>query len=240
MFPIAPLSQASLAAATLAATIGAYAALSPPNPNTGLAFARKDILRSLKLTGNSAGKVAMTPIGLVALHTSVLAYLYPNIPDYVLGHGLENGLDMDLLRWSKATAIPIAVVLCAGVPLRLFSFRSLGKNFTFQLTRPERLVTSGLHRYMQHPSYTGAAILGTSAAFWLLRFDGVLSCWLPPWLYGRLVGLGVFANSFILTGMFSWLLWMRIREEERMLRETFGEEWERWHATTPRFVPFLF
>jgi protein-S-isoprenylcysteine O-methyltransferase Ste14 len=239
--PLIPLlSQASLAAAILAATAGAYAALSPPNPNTELTPATEDSLSSIKVTGNHIAKVAMTPIGIVALHTSTLAYMYPNLPSSLLGHGPENGLNMNLLRWSTDTTIPIALVLCAGVPLRLYAYRSLGKNFTFQLTKPAHLVTSGLHSYMQHPSYTGAAILGFSCSFWLLRCDGVISCWLPPWLYQIVTRMGVFTNAFILSSWFAWLLWIRIREEEKMLKNTFGAEWERWHAATPRFLPFLF
>ncbi|PTB37697.1 uncharacterized protein TrAFT101_005427 [Trichoderma asperellum] len=233
-------SQASLAVATLAATAGAYTASSPPNPDTKLAPASKDFLSSYNLTGKHIAKVAFSPIAVVALQTATLAYRYPNIPPSLLGYGPENGLDVNLFRWSADTAIPLTLVLCAGVPLRLYSYRSLGKNFTFQLTKPERLITTGLHGYLQHPSYTGAAILGYSSAFWLLRFDGVISCWLPPWLYGKLTCMGVFFNAFMLSGLFSWLVWKRVREEEKMLKATFGAEWESWHATTPRFLPFLF
>lgn len=237
---IASLPQALLATAMLAATVGTYAAVSPPNPDTGLASATEDSLRKFKITGKHIGKVIMAPMGLFALHNSALAYLYPNPPSFLLGHGLENGLNMNLLRWSEDTAIPLALVLCAGIPLRLYSYRSLGKNFTFQLTKPDHLVTSGLHGYMQHPSYTGAAILGSCGAFWLLRCDGVISCWLPPWLCKGIRYMGVFTSASVLTGIFAWLLWTRIREEEEMLKAAFGAEWERWHAATPRFLPFLF
>jgi len=33
---------------------------------------------------------------------------------------------------------------------------------------------------------------------------------------------------------------MRVPEEEAMMRETFGETWEAWHAQTARFVPGVF
>ncbi|KAL6888054.1 hypothetical protein GGI43DRAFT_416984 [Trichoderma evansii] len=233
-------AQASLAAATLAATAGTYAAVSPPNPDTKLAPASKDFLSSIHFTGRHIAKIAMTPIAIIALQTATLAYRYPNMPPSLLGHGPENGLDVNLFRWSADTAIPLALVLGAGIPLRLYAYRSLGKNFTFQLTKPDRLITTGLHGYLQHPSYTGAAILGFSAAFWLLRWDGVISCWLPPWLYEKITCMGVFFNAFVLSGAFGWLLWKRVSEEERVLKAAFGAEWERWHATTPRFLPFLF
>lgn len=33
---------------------------------------------------------------------------------------------------------------------------------------------------------------------------------------------------------------VRVRDEERMMKRTFGEEWEVWHSRTRRFVPWLF
>jgi protein-S-isoprenylcysteine O-methyltransferase Ste14 len=36
------------------------------------------------------------------------------------------------------------------------------------------------------------------------------------------------------------MAWKRVKEEEMMLKSTFGKEWEVWHAKTKRFVPGLF
>jgi protein-S-isoprenylcysteine O-methyltransferase Ste14 len=36
------------------------------------------------------------------------------------------------------------------------------------------------------------------------------------------------------------MLRKRVREEETMLKKTFGNEWEPWHARTKRFVPGVF
>jgi protein-S-isoprenylcysteine O-methyltransferase Ste14 len=30
----------------------------------------------------------------------------------------------------------------------------LGQNFTFRLAKPKTFITSGMYRYVQHPSYT--------------------------------------------------------------------------------------
>ena len=35
------------------------------------------------------------------------------------------------------------------------------------------------------------------------------------------------------------LMGLRVRDEERMLRGRFGEEWEQWRKETARFVPCL-
>lgn len=33
------------------------------------------------------------------------------------------------------------------------------------------------------------------------------------------------------------LIRVRVRDEERMLQEKFGREWERWNARTARYIP---
>ncbi|KAI1186902.1 hypothetical protein F5B17DRAFT_342653 [Nemania serpens] len=230
--------QAVLPATILLSIIGTYAALSPPNPNPESASPAGDSMSRLKITNKHVPKVVMAPIGLFALHTSALAYHYPYIPLSILRHGAENGLNASLITWSPASAVPLALILCVGVPLRLGSYATLGKNFTFALAEPDRLTTTGIYRYVQHPSYTGLVALVLCNASLLGRIDGVLSCWIPPRLFPLfrtmewvLVPVGVVALMFA--------VWTRVREEERMLRAKFGIEWEKWHARTPRFIPWF-
>lgn len=33
---------------------------------------------------------------------------------------------------------------------------------------------------------------------------------------------------------------VRVREEEAMLRQKFGSQWEEWHQRTARFIPGIF
>lgn len=88
-----------------------------------------------------------------------------------------------LISWSAATSVPLALILCVGVPIRLVSYASLGKNFTFDLAVPDRLITDGIYQYVQHPSYTGTLVLLFSNTMLLLRIDGALSCWIPSRRY---------------------------------------------------------
>ncbi|RSL52138.1 hypothetical protein CEP54_011062 [Fusarium duplospermum] len=149
--------QASLAVTILGSTIGTYLALSPPNPSPDSPSSEvpSDSIHPLNITSRHTGKIALAPFGLLALHTAGLAITHPEIPSFLLRNGAENGLEISLITWSAAIAIPLALILCAGIPLRLVSYSSLGKNFTFALTLPDRLQTNGIYRYMQHPSYTG-------------------------------------------------------------------------------------
>lgn len=233
------LPQASLAAAILTSTIGTYIALSPPNVSATSAPSTGDSIRWLNLTHKHATKIILAPFGLLALHASSLAYFHPNVPSIVLRHGAENGLSTDLVTWSAATAVPLALILCAGIPLRLASYSSLGRNFTFALAEPDRLTTTGMYRYVQHPSYTGLLVLAACNVALLCRPDGVLSCWIPPRWYHILrdVEWGLIPVGF---SVLMFAMWTRVRQEERLLRTEFGVEWETWHAKTARFIPWLF
>jgi protein-S-isoprenylcysteine O-methyltransferase Ste14 len=145
------------------------------------------------------------------------------------------GLNPNLFSWNAQTVICILVIfICA--PLRLLSFRHLGSNFTYRITPPSKLVTTGVYRYVQHPSYTAIIGIVTANTLLLYRPDGVASCWLGMlgledyvWILIQLAGV---VGTGILVG--------RISDEEEMLRKTFGKEWEVWHGKTKRFIPWVF
>ena len=54
--------------------------------------------------------------------------------------------------------------ILVGFCIRLIAIRTLGKDFTFNLKIPSKIVTTGLYKYIRHPSYLGSLlmILGTS------------------------------------------------------------------------------
>ncbi|KAK3339784.1 hypothetical protein B0T25DRAFT_363434 [Lasiosphaeria hispida] len=231
------LPQASLAATIITSTVGTYIALSPPNPSTQSAPSTGDSIRLF--THKHTTKIAVAPLGLLALHTSSLAYLYPAAPAALLRYGAKNGLNPNLITWSAATAVPLALIICAGIPLRLASYASLGKNFTFTLAEPDRLTTTGLYRYVQHPSYTGLLVLIVCNVALLCRTDGALGCWAPPAWY-RVLRVAEWVLAPVGSAGVLFAVWTRVREEERMLRAEFGLGWESWHARTARFIPWLF
>lgn len=241
------LAQTSLAASILASTIGTYIALSPPNPTSTHSTtppSTGDVIRWLQLTNRHSTKIALAPLGFASLYTSSLVLCHPRIPSFLLGHGaVENGLltNTNLLTWSASTSVPLALIFCAGIPLRLVSYASLGNNFTFALTEPDRLTTNGIYAYVQHPSYTGIVILVLSNLALLGRIDGAaLSCLTPPRWYS---GLRKLQALFFLPIGLSLLLfgvWTRVTQEEKMLKDEFGVEWEEWHSKTWRFIPWVF
>ncbi|KAI9170827.1 protein-S-isoprenylcysteine O-methyltransferase [Paramyrothecium foliicola] len=232
-------SQTSLAASIVASAAATYMALTPPNPSKPTVPSTGDSIRRFNLAGEYTTRLLLAPFGILALHAASLAYSAPAVPRYLLLHGSENGLNTNLITWSSATAVPLAVMLCAGVPLRLVSYASLGKNFTFTLAQPDDLRTTGIYRYVQHPSYTGLVLLMFSSVALLARIDGVLSCWISPAWYNTVSYLwwitAPVAFSICLFGLRT-----RVREEERMLKAQFGTRWAQWHASTARFIPGLF
>jgi len=48
---------------------------------------------------------------------------------------------------------------CFGLILRWLAIRKLGRNFKLTLEKPDRIVTTGIYRYMRHPSYLGSLLI---------------------------------------------------------------------------------
>ena len=127
-----------------------------------------------------------------------------------------------LLMWS-AISMPIwlrwAGVFLAILALMLFvwTHRSLGKNYSMKLRVKEEqnLVTFGPYRWIRHPMYTAFYILHI-AAFLLISnwFIGV------TWLLGL-----------------SIIIALRLKREESMMIEKFGEQYVSYMKYTGRLIP---
>jgi protein-S-isoprenylcysteine O-methyltransferase Ste14 len=129
------------------------------------------------------------------------------------------------LRGADLTFRPWLAWLGAAVfALALWIFwsahRELGRNFSPTLVVREQhtLVTAGIYGYMRHPMYT---------AFWLWVIAQALL--LQNWVVAicGVVGWGI-------------LFFDRIGQEEAMMRETFGEQYEAFARRTKRLVPWIY
>lgn len=126
-----------------------------------------------------------------------------------------------------------------GGQLRLQAYRQLDRDFTFRLASPSKLVQSGIYAYIQHPSYIGGVLLIFCYSGLIIRTDGVLSCLMVnPFLSIILRGV-VYLNCLHMVGGVVFSFPPRIRQEEALLRQTFGHDWEVYHGKTARFIPFL-
>lgn len=115
--------------------------------------------------------------------------------------------------------IGVLVALVSLVMFRL-AHRALGRNWSVSLDVREQhtLVTEGVYGLVRHPMYT---------AFWLWAAAQALL--LPNWVVGcaGLVGFGI-------------LFFGRVAREERMMLESFGDEYRAYMSQTYRVIPLVY
>ncbi|WP_432258845.1 methyltransferase family protein [Cupriavidus sp. TMH.W2] len=122
-------------------------------------------------------------------------------------------LDRDTMRW-----IGVALFAGGGV-LRLWPVFVLGRRFSglVAIQPGHTLVTTGIYGVIRHPSYLGLLI---SSLGWVLAFRS---------------GVGV-----VLTLLMVPALLARIRAEEALLRDQFGDAYASYCARTWRMLPGIY
>lgn len=222
----------SLSLCILLTTYTTYVCGTPPNPNP------------YKSKHPDSASAAVSPLALFVRRFinvflgrchACLCLTYPSPPRLICPR--PSNLAPYLFTWTPYSIIFIATIL-GGSYIRLWAFSALGSNFTFRLAEPRKLVMSGLYRYVQHPSYTGKALIMFANLALIQRPDSLVGCWLPGGLVEAKLAWRVLACLFTFVAIY--MLRKRVREEETMLKKTFGKEWEAWHARTKRFVPGVF
>lgn len=111
------------------------------------------------------------------------------------------------------------VLFWGGISLRLWSFRTLGRYFTFtiQTSSDQPVITDGPYRVIRHPSYAG-----------LLLVIMAVGLFIGNWW--SLVGLTVAIAGGLV---------FRIRVEERALMQNLGDGYRDYAATHKRLVPLI-
>ncbi|OJJ68498.1 hypothetical protein ASPBRDRAFT_68061 [Aspergillus brasiliensis CBS 101740] len=242
-------SSISLSASLLAAGYLAFRSLTPPN-------------LPIRSTGNGPPdrvRLIAGPLSAVTRHLNTTCIIYHALLALFYADGSNQhakelvhtgdgvylqavcphlaGLAPHLFTWTVTTTFCL-LSLTVGALLRLHAFRTLGRNFTFQLSQPDTLVTGGMYRFVQHPSYTGLWLLAAGYLGLVMRWDGAVACAMDDTVRERLSGWGGWVVGVIVAG-FGYATGMRVRDEEGMLRDKFGRAWEEWHVRTARFIPGL-
>jgi protein-S-isoprenylcysteine O-methyltransferase Ste14 len=133
------------------------------------------------------------------------------------------GWDFIVLQGADFRFGVMALIGCcamlAGLGLRAAARRGLRKQFSYALRTLEdhRLVTQGIYRSIRHPAYLGDMLFHFGLA------------WLFSSLYGFLVML-LLVPCFI----------YRIRIEEGMLVEKFGDEYRHYQWNSKKLIPRLY
>lgn len=107
----------------------------------------------------------------------------------------------------------------AGIGLRWWSFRTLGRYFTFtvQTSADQPVITSGPYRVVRHPSYAGIMLI-------LIGVGATYGNWLSMAAFA-LVPLVGFVN--------------RIRVEEAALSATLGDAYTSYASGRKRLIPLV-
>lgn len=113
-----------------------------------------------------------------------------------------------------------AASLGCGLWLFYRSHKDLGRNWSISLEIREAhtLVTGGVYRRLRHPMYTSFLLIAIAQSF------------LVPSPIAGLAGLVGFAALYL----------PRVGKEERMMTETFGEDYARYADRTKRLVPYVY
>jgi len=107
---------------------------------------------------------------------------------------------------------------CAALWLFRRSHVDLGRNWSISLEVRDRhaLVKDGVYRLIRHPMYSSFFLLGLAQIFLL-----------PNWFAG---GAGVVGAGILYA--------FRVKREEQMMLELFGEEYRAYMSDTKRLIPW--
>ncbi|KAI0646287.1 ICMT-domain-containing protein [Trametes meyenii] len=133
-----------------------------------------------------------------------------------------------------------AVIALIGGAVRVWSYRTLGRFFTWQLAvkSDHKLVTEGPYAFVRHPSYTSwvMVLIGN-----FIMFTSAGSYFTEAGLWGSTLGKLYLLAAFGYSGSVGVQIVSRVNKEDAVLREKFGAEWEAW-AKQARYqlIPFVY
>ena len=142
-----------------------------------------------------------------------LMYVFLAVVPFADRRGMGVMFESVAMRW------PGLVLAGLGFTLIFWSGFTLGRFYSADVTlqKNHRLITTGLYRHLRHPRYLGGVLFAVGFALLFRSWIG-------------LVG-SVFFLSVIL---------FRIKDEETLMRQEFGQEWETYCKRSWRLMPYLY
>ena len=118
------------------------------------------------------------------------------------------------IRWLGLLLMLLSLVL------RFWSMRVLGASYTrtLRISDTQAIISQGPYRVIRHPGYLGTIIVWISFA----------------------LALGNWIATIILAVLLFGVYGYRIRSEETMLMERFGNEYQEYCKQTWRLLPFIY
>jgi protein-S-isoprenylcysteine O-methyltransferase Ste14 len=111
-------------------------------------------------------------------------------------------------------------VLCAtGFALVFWSGLTLGRMYSKDVTiqKDHKLVTTGIYQYIRHPRYLGVILIS-------LGLGLVHHSW---------IGIAAIVLVFV-------LFYIRIKDEEAVMSQQFGEAWDNYCKRSWRLIPYVY
>jgi protein-S-isoprenylcysteine O-methyltransferase Ste14 len=110
--------------------------------------------------------------------------------------------------------------MIAALVLFRMTHKHLGRNWsvTLDTRKTHTLIDTGIYAHLRHPMYS---------AFWLLAL--AQAALLQNWIAG-------------LAGPVAWatLFFLRVGHEERLMIDTFGDQYRRYMQRTKRVLPWVY
>jgi isoprenylcysteine carboxyl methyltransferase (ICMT) family protein YpbQ len=142
---------------------------------------------------------------------------------YGIVWGVRRSMFTSIVSVGNAAKIGLSILAIALAAASVWfsgaAFRTLGKQWSLaaRVLEGHKLVTQGPYNVVRNPIYTGM--------FGMLLATGLaVSHWI-----GLVIAIIVFAIGTVI----------RVRSEEKLLRETFGAEFDDYARRVPAVVPFL-
>ena len=149
---------------------------------------------------------------------SIVGILIQGSAFFITAFGNGGAMLDPLSPLALGEAAVIALLMAGSVALFVWATRTMGRNWSIVArTRSDHeLVTTGPFAYVRHPIYSAMALL----------------------LLAMAIGLGNEWRLIVTLPLYALGTWLRIIEEEQLLRANFGEAYDDYAARVPRFVPF--
>jgi protein-S-isoprenylcysteine O-methyltransferase Ste14 len=159
-------------------------------------------------------RVAYRKLELLLLSISALGLGV--IPAIYVFSGQPRFANYPLQTWQVLAG---ALTFLAALYLFRRTHSALGRNWsvTLEVRENHALITDGIYKYVRHPMYS---------AFWLWAIAQAFL--LPNWVAG-FAGIAGFGTLYLI----------RVRHEEQMMLETFGQAYAEYERRTGRVFPKL-
>jgi protein-S-isoprenylcysteine O-methyltransferase Ste14 len=152
--------------------------------------------------------------------TNLLAIAFTISTPAILVSPVLNSHGIGFIKASPVLNIIGLIIGLLGLIVRIAAAATLGRFFTRTLrqTNEHRLITGGLYKYLRHPGYLGNMLV--------------------------FIGSSVAMNNYIpiiMTGILTLSVYIyRIKMEEIMLVEIFGNEYVDYQKRSKKIIPLIF